>query len=170
MSFSSEGATIVKGALCLQPATSRTVRCSVEAIVAAVQGSYYLVTGLWPLFSRGSFEAVTGPKNDFWLVQTLGLLIAAVGCALLVSSSREKPSPEAVALGVGSAAALGGAGAVFALRGRISKIYLADAGLEALLIVAWAASQNKKRVSNSDLPGWRNNVGSDAARGCNDAS
>jgi hypothetical protein len=76
-------------------------------------------------------------------VETLGLLIAAVGSALLMSSTRRRQSPEVVALGVGSAAALGGAGAVFALRGRISKIYLAEAGLEALIVVAWAASQEK---------------------------
>jgi hypothetical protein len=120
-----------------------TVPCSVESIVPAIQGSYYLATGLWPLFSRRSFEAVTGPKEDFWLVETLGLLIAAVGSALLMASTRRRKSPEVVALGVGSAAALGGAGAVFALRGRISKIYLAEAGLEALIVVAWAASQEK---------------------------
>jgi hypothetical protein len=130
----------------------------VKTIVPAIQGSYYLATGLWPLFSRRSFEAVTGPKEDFWLVETLGLLIAAVGSALLMSSTRRRQSPEVVALGVGSAAALGGAGAVFALRGRISKIYLAEAGLEALIIVAWAASQEKsageaaqKRCSDTPL-------------------
>ena len=140
----------------MKPALSgfatQTTRISVSR-VAQGQAAYYIVTGIWPLLSRRSFEAVTGRKRDFWLVQTLGLLIAAVGSALLVSSSREKLSPEAVALGVGSAAALGGAGAVFALRGRVSTIYLADAGLEALLIAAWAASQNKKRGPKFDLPG-----------------
>lgn len=88
---------------------------------------------------------MTGPKQDFWLVQTLGLLIAAVGTALLVSSAREGLSPEAATLGVGSAAALGGAGAVFALRGRISKVYLAEAALEALLIAAWGLAGQTRR-------------------------
>ena len=32
--------------------------------VLRVQGSYYLVTGLWPLVHLASFEAITGPKVD----------------------------------------------------------------------------------------------------------
>jgi hypothetical protein len=119
--------------------------------VATIQGAYYLATGLWPLVSRRSFEAVTGPKNDFWLVETLGLLISAVGSALLVSSTRERLSPETAALGVTCAAALGGAGGFFALQGRISKIYLADAALEALLIAAWAAAQQKDVPTQVDV-------------------
>jgi hypothetical protein len=78
-----------------------------------------------------------------------------------------------VGLGVGSAAALGSAGAVFALRGRIAKIYLADAGLEALLIVAWAASQTKSAVPNFRPSGFGELAsGADVApkRGRNDAS
>ena len=135
----------------LQPVSSGTVPFTVWAVVAAAQGSYYLATGLWPLVDRRSFEAVTGPKTDFWLVETLGLLIASVGVTLLVSSTRTTPSPEVKALGMMSAAALGGAGAVFALQERISKIYLADAALEALLIAAWTVAR-PTRLRNAQQP------------------
>jgi hypothetical protein len=35
-----------------------------------VQGIYYLLTGLWPLVSIGTFQMVTGEKTDVWLVHT----------------------------------------------------------------------------------------------------
>jgi hypothetical protein len=72
---------------------------------------------------------VTGPKVDTWLAKAMGGLIAAVGLALLVEPSRT--------LGIASAASLGVADAVFAGKGRISKVYLADAAVEAGLVAAW---------------------------------
>jgi hypothetical protein len=44
----------------------------------AFQAAYYLATGLWPLVHLPSFEAVTGPKTDDWLVHMVGLLAAVV--------------------------------------------------------------------------------------------
>lgn len=42
---------------------------------------FYLAAGLWPIVSLHSFEAVTGPEQDDWLVKTIGGLIAAIrGC------------------------------------------------------------------------------------------
>ena len=32
--------------------------------LAYAQGGFYLVTGIWPLVSIGSFQRVTGPKVD----------------------------------------------------------------------------------------------------------
>lgn len=49
-------------------------------------GTYYVVTGLWPLIHLTSFEAVTGPKTDDWLVHMVGLLAASIGLALLHAS------------------------------------------------------------------------------------
>src|SRR4051794_41292394 len=69
--------------------------------VATLQGLYYLATGVWPLVSMDTFLAVTGPKTDLWLVNTVGLLVGVVGVALLVAAWRGL-SPEAGALAVGS--------------------------------------------------------------------
>jgi hypothetical protein len=33
---------------------------------------YLLATGVWSLVHRRSFERVTGPKEDYWLVQAVG--------------------------------------------------------------------------------------------------
>ena len=51
--------------------------------MAVAQGAFYLATGLWPVLHLRSFEAVTGPKADGWLVKTVGGLIGVVGGALL---------------------------------------------------------------------------------------
>jgi hypothetical protein len=96
---------------------------------ALAQGIFYVATGVWPIVHMRSFEAVTGRKRDTWLVQTIGGLIAAVGVALLVDESK--------ALGIASAASLGLADAYFGGTGQISKVYLADAAVEAALIAAW---------------------------------
>jgi hypothetical protein len=36
------------------------------------QSIYYIATGLWPVFNLRSFERVTGPKTDGWLVKQAG--------------------------------------------------------------------------------------------------
>ena len=110
----------------------------------ALQGAYFLATGVWPLVSMRTFEAVTGPKVDRWLVKTVGVLVAVIGVSLLADARR--PSRGSALLGVGSAAALGGVDVVYALRGRISKIYLADAVVETLLVTLWALGGRRRRL------------------------
>jgi hypothetical protein len=102
------------------------------------QGGYYLATGLWPLFSRRTFEAVTGPKHDFWLVQTFGLLVGVVGAVLCRGDADPNGRLDRRRLAAGSALALGAADVAFVMRGRISRVYLVDAALEAAFL-AWLA-------------------------------
>jgi hypothetical protein len=108
--------------------------------VALAQGGFYAVTGLWPLVSMGSFERVTGPKTDRWLVQTIGLELMVVGGVLAMAGWRRATGPEIRLLGIGSAAALAAVDLVFTARRRISPVYLLDALAEAALILAWGAA------------------------------
>jgi hypothetical protein len=96
----------------------------------ALQGLYYVATGLWPIFHMRSFEAVTGPKHDKWLVKTVGTLVTTIGSTLLLSAFREPFSEAARFLGVSSAVALTGIDTIYAAKGTIPKIYLADAAAE----------------------------------------
>lgn len=114
-----------------------------EAILARAQGGFYVITGLWPLVSMRTFEAVTGPKVDRWLVKTTGLLIAVVGTTLLISGRKRRVPPEIALLGGGGAAALGTCSLVYALRGRISRVYLLDAAVEFGLAAAWIGLRNR---------------------------
>jgi hypothetical protein len=95
------------------------------------QGGYYALTGLWPIVHLPSFEVVTGPKVDDWLVHMVGLLATAIGIALVVAPLRgEARTVTAVVLAVGSALAFAAIDLWYGLGGRISPIYLADAVVE----------------------------------------
>ena len=108
--------------------------------VAAVQGAYFVLTGLWPLFGINSFQAVTGLKMDLWLVYTVGCLVTAVGAALLMAAFSGRTTPEIIVLAIGSAVALAGIDVVFVLRGVISWVYLLDAIAEGVLVTWWVLS------------------------------
>ena len=105
--------------------------------LALIQGLYFVATGVWPLVHYRSFEAVTGPKVDTWLVKTVGALAAAIGVSLIAGSRREGPSPETRVLGAASALAFGAVDVWYSLSGRISPVYLADAAVEAGFGAAW---------------------------------
>jgi hypothetical protein len=46
--------------------------------IFAIQGLYYLLSGLWPLLHLDSFIAITGPKTDLWMVYLLDTLIEVI--------------------------------------------------------------------------------------------
>ncbi|MFN2448920.1 MAG: hypothetical protein ABR508_03875 [Candidatus Baltobacteraceae bacterium] len=93
---------------------------------------YYAGTGVWPLAHRRSFEAVTGRKTDWWLVQMVGLLALTNGIALAAGArrKRKRPSPETIALGIASAISFAAIDLTYAATRRISPVYLADALVE----------------------------------------
>lgn len=102
-----------------------------------IQAVYYLATGLWPLIDIGSFQAVTGPKTDIWLVKTVGMLVMAVGAAFLVSyRNRSYPWPVVI-MAFPAAAGFIGIEVYYMTAGTISPIYAADAVLEAVYLGAW---------------------------------
>lgn len=61
-------------------ASSRT-SIGVRRLLIA-QAVYYAATGIWSPVSLGSFERVTGPKGDGWLVKTVGVLVTVIGAVL----------------------------------------------------------------------------------------
>lgn len=105
--------------------------------LALAQGIFYLATGLWPLVDIVSFQVVTGPKTDLWLVRTVGVLVSVIGAVLIAASRGSRVTREIVLLAVGSALGLAGIDLVYALSGRISAVYLADAVVEIGLAMSW---------------------------------
>ncbi len=105
-------------------------------LVLRAQAVFYVLTGLWPLFSLATFEAVTGPKVDDWLVHMVGLLAAAIGVTLWVGARDERPAGTVVLLAVLSAASFAAIDLRYALARRISAVYLLDAAVEGALILA----------------------------------
>ena len=105
--------------------------------VARLQGAFFLAGGLWPLLHLRSFEAVTGPKVDGWLVKTVGALLSVVGLALLGAARQRRVTPELQAVGAGTAAALAAIDVVYVARRRISPVYLVDAVAQSAIVAAW---------------------------------
>ena len=112
-----------------------------DRALAIGQGVFYVVTGLWPVVSLRTFEAVTGPKVDGWLVKTTGVLITAIGAGLTTAGLRGRVTPDLKLVAVGAAAGLAAIDVVYVSRGRIARVYLLDALAEVGLIGAWAAVQ-----------------------------
>jgi hypothetical protein len=111
--------------------------------VATAQGAYYGVTGIWPLLSRRTFEAVTGRKEDWWLVETLGLVLLPVGGALAAAGARDRVTPEIALLGAGAAGLLGASDVLVAARRRGRPTYLLDALASGAILAAWGLATRR---------------------------
>ena len=105
--------------------------------LALGQGIYYLATGVWGLVDLDSFQAVTGPKTDLWLVRTVAILVLVVGGVLLVAAARLRVTFEIALLALGSALGLAAIDVVYATTDVIWNVYLLDAVAEAILALGW---------------------------------
>jgi hypothetical protein len=110
--------------------------------VIAGLGGYYLASGIAPFASRRAFEAVTGPKQEWWLVQTVGALVTVAGAAMVSSAARRRVTPEIVGLSAGCAATLTAIDVIYVARGRIRPTYLLDAAVEVAALAALAAGRD----------------------------
>src|SRR3954453_9664606 len=108
------------------------------------QAVYYVVTGVWSLVSIGTFEKVTGPKVDKWLVKTVGVLVIVIGVVIGMGARRGEDRPEISVLAVGGALGLAGIDVVYVARGRIRPVYLLDALAEVGLAGGWLAGLRRK--------------------------
>ena len=101
------------------------------------QGAYYLATGIWPLLSPGTFQAVTGPKRELWLTKTVGALAAVTGGVLSYAGVRGRRPSEVAMLAVGMAGAFAAVDIVYVAKRRISPVYLVDAALQLGIAATW---------------------------------
>ena len=109
--------------------------------VALLHSAYYFPSGIWPIVSLRSFEWITGPKVDGWLVKTVGALVSVVGGALGLAAYRRRVTPEMELVAVGTALSLAAVDVVYVSRRRIRRIYLLDALANLVLVAAWLTSQ-----------------------------
>jgi hypothetical protein len=85
---------------------------------------------------------------DFWLAQTVGVLVTNIGAVLLLGARHRQVGPPleilgaSSAAGLASAAGLGAIDVIFSLRGRIAKTYLPDAAVEALILAGWIRARS----------------------------
>jgi hypothetical protein len=113
--------------------------------IIRLQALYNLVTGAWPLLHRRSFEKLSGPKYDFWLVQTVGVVLVAVGAAQWLAANRKPVSPEIKLLSIGTAVGLSAIDITYGLKRRISRVYLFEAVVELAIVAGWLHEQRSSR-------------------------
>jgi signal transduction histidine kinase len=115
-----------------------TMKTVAAASLARVQGWFYVITGAWPLVHGSSFQAISGFKADFWLAQTVGLLLVVSGGVLLRAVRAGRLTPELMLLAAGEAAALAAMDIHCVFQPRTTPAYWADAVIELSLVLAWA--------------------------------
>lgn len=113
--------------------------------LAIAQGTYFFASGIWPLLHYRSFERVTGPKRDDWLVKTVGVIVACIGATLIRSGRSNNQNDNTRFLAMSSALGLIGIDVYYSGTGRISKVYLLDAALEAAFALAWLNERSTER-------------------------
>jgi hypothetical protein len=114
-----------------------------------IQGAYFFVLGVWPLISIDTFQAVTGKKtdhlvtgreSDHWLVNTVGVLVAAIGLVFLIAAWRRRVSLDAAVLAICSGSGLAAIDITYVARGTILPVYLGDAAIEIVFVAVWLVS------------------------------
>ncbi|MFW6235289.1 MAG: hypothetical protein ACOC24_00750 [Desulfovibrionales bacterium] len=121
-------------------------------ITAFVQGGYYLLTGIWALVNITTFQMVTGPKTDLWLVRTVGVLVLIIGIVLGSAGVRRRFPLEVFLLALGSCLGLAAIDIIYTLSGTISPIYMLDALAELALAASWTIFWRKLPREHSAAP------------------
>jgi len=114
----------------------KSMTTAIASALLQVQGWLYVATGLWPVVHLQSFEQVTGEKYDDFLVKTVGLLLFVIGVVLLCGLRVQPRARELLWLAAGSATALGVIDVVYYLNGRLWPVYLLDAAVETVFVIA----------------------------------
>lgn len=102
-----------------------------------IHSLFYIANGLWPIIHYRSFEKVTGPKTDKWLVISVGWMITASGLTLLTAFFRNAELSEVFVLAVTNTLFLAMIDIYYVVKKIIARIYLLDAGAEILLLLSW---------------------------------
>jgi hypothetical protein len=116
-----------------------------ERRLALAHGVFNVLGGLWPLVSMRTFELVSGPKVDRWLVRTVCGLMVANGLVQVGAARSGEGLRQARQVGLGTAGVLAVVDVVYVAAGRISRVYLVDAAMEAGWVAAWAAARARAR-------------------------
>lgn len=77
-----------------------------------------------------SFELVTGPKIEHWLVHTVSFLVLVIGASLAAAAKAGEDGMSIRGLALGTAFAFAFMDLFYVSVGRISVVYLLDAAAE----------------------------------------
>lgn len=75
-------------------------------LLLAVQGGYYVLSGLWPLVHFRSYADAVALRVNPFQAQAFGAVIIVVGGTLIEATRKEPPGPFPTMLGAATAGAL----------------------------------------------------------------
>jgi len=110
-----------------------------------LHGLYFAIPSIWPLVHMPSFLAVTRPKTDLWLVQTVALLLLVMSAVFITAALTGEYQTYLGVLAIGSTVAMAWVDIYFATNNVIWNTYLLDAVGELLLLIAWIYYLFKKK-------------------------
>jgi hypothetical protein len=122
------------------------------ARVPQLHALYFGIGGLWSVVGKRSFQAISGPKVDYWLVRTVGGLLTVVGAVIAMADVRGRITPEIRWLAIGTSAVLTVIDVVYTARNRIRRIYLLDAVANVALIGGWLALRSGRQAGARQGP------------------
>ncbi|MEX0720146.1 MAG: hypothetical protein WD059_05730 [Balneolaceae bacterium] len=120
--------------------------------LSIVQGIFYMATGLWAILDMDSFMAVTGPKEDIWLVRTVGMLVFFVGGGLLAAGLRKQVTLPIIIIAAGAALGFTVVDITYVWLNVISPVYLLDAVAEILILALWVILIFKRDTADEFSP------------------
>ena len=123
--------------------------------IALLHALFFAIGGVWSVLHRRSFEAVSGPKIDYWLVRTVGGLLTTVGIVLAGAALRDRITPEIRWLAIGTSGVLTAIDVIYTAQRRIRPVYLLDAAANLALIAGWlsvrAPADSRARGKDASL-------------------
>lgn len=102
------------------------------------------MTGIWPIIDDTTFQLVTGPKEDLWLVKTMGLLLVLVGIVLLTTINNVV-SLSTKSLIIAVALSLAIADFWYVSVGVLGLPYLLDGFVQLFFVIAWLVIPHKDK-------------------------
>jgi hypothetical protein len=106
-------------------------------ILVIIQGSYYMITALWPLIHIESYMWLVGPITDVWLAKTVATMVIAISITMFFHLSLKTDHRPLILLGISSSLAFAYTDTYYTVEGTLSSMYLLDAAAEFLFLISW---------------------------------
>jgi hypothetical protein len=130
-----------------------SLRDAIAGYTPLVHAFFLGIGGLWSVVGRRSFEKVSGPKVDYWLVRTVGGLLTVIGAVVGIAAVRGRITPEIRSLAIGTDCVLIAIDLIYVAKRRIRPIYLLDAAANSLAIAGWLLWGSTVGASDQARPG-----------------
>jgi hypothetical protein len=105
--------------------------------VPFVQGTYYLLIGLWPLVALDSLPTASAAADHAWSLPAFGLVVAVVGLWLLTAGRKRNALAEISRLGILVALVVASVDVLLVIHGTAPLVYLADAVIQCAFVLWW---------------------------------